>query len=162
MSKDDNLSKINVCCVVCGSEKDLKCCSNCLTTKYCSKACQTSHWKHHSVWCSAISDLEKLEKEKKYKGKTVRQCQVDDKLRRRVLKLVGNKPNIRCVMDGKAVTLLWDTGSMVSIVDRQWLGKNFQDKELLPVSSFLEGEELMLSAANSSEIEFDGVVLMDF
>ena len=42
------------------------------------------------------------------------------------------------------------------------MGKNFQDKELLPVSSFLEGEELMLSAANSSEIKFDGVVLMDF
>ena len=162
MKKDDTLSKKVICCVVCGKEDGLKSCGNCSTTVYCSKTCQTSHWSHHAVYCTAISDLEKLEKEKRYNGKTVRQSQVDDLTRRRVLKLVGNKPNIRCLMDETDVVLLWDTGSMVSIVDREWLAKRFPDKQVLPVSSFLEGEKLKLSAANSSEIKFDGVVLMDF
>ena len=160
--KDDTPSKKLVCCVVCGVEDGLKNCGGCKSTVYCSEACQLSHWSHHAIYCAAISDLDQLEKKKRYSsGQSVRQSQVDDCTRRRVLKLVGNKPNIQCFLDGKVVDLLWDTGSMVSIVDRSWLKKLFPAKEVLPVSTFLEGEKLIISAANSSEIKFDGVVLMD-
>ena len=52
-----------------------------------------------------------------------------------------------------------DTGSMVSIVDRSWARKWFQAKQILPVSMFVD-EQLKLRAANSSEINFDGVLLL--
>ena len=158
---DETLLKKEVCCVVCSAVDGLKTCSGCLSTHYCSEACQKSHWSYHAVYCHAVTDLEKLEKQKRYGNKTVRQPQVDDGTRRKVLKLVGNKPKIRCFLDDKEDEMLWDTGSMVSIVDRSWVKKRFPKKLILPVSMFLD-EQLRLRAANSSEIKFDGVLLLDF
>ncbi len=159
--REETLSKKESCCVVCGAVGGLKSCGGCKSTHYCSEACQKSHWSYHAVYCHAVTDLEKLEKQKKYGDKTVRQAQVDDGTRRKVLKLVGNKPKIRCYFDEKESELLWDTGSMVSIVDRPWAKKRFPDKLILPVSMFVD-EQLRLTAANSTEIKFDGVLLLDF
>ena len=76
-------------------------------------------------------------------------------------KLVGNKPTIRCYLDGIESQLLWDTGSMVSIVDRAWVKNRFSYQTILPVSMFVD-ETLQLKAANSLEIKFDGVLFLDF
>ena len=148
-------------CVVCGVSEMLKKCSGCHTTHYCSKKCQLEHWPYHSVLCGAISELEKLEKSKAYGDKSVRQPQVDDCTRRKVLNLVGDKPKFRCFLNDVESEMLWDTGSMVTLVDRRWVRRYFPDAELLPVSMFLN-QELSLKAANSSEIKFDGVLLLDF
>ena len=67
---------------------------------------------------------------------------------------------IQCLLDGKACQLLWDTGSMISMVDRDWLEQNCPDKEIHPITSFIE-EGLKLVAANSTEILYEGVVLME-
>ena len=99
MKEETPLKK--VCCVVCGGVDGLKSCGGCKSTHYCSKTCQKSHWSYHAVYCRAVSELELLERQKCYAGKTVRQAQVDDKVRRKVLKVVGNKPMIKCFMDGK-------------------------------------------------------------
>ena len=157
--KDETPLK-EVSCVVCGVVDGLKSCGGCMSTHYCSEACQKSHWSHHAVYCRAVCDLEKLERQKRYKGKSVRLVQVDDKVRRKVLKLVGNKPKVKCFFDGKESEWLWDTGSMVSIADRRWVKESFPEKEILPVSMFMD-EQLRLKAANSSEIKFDGVILLD-
>ena len=111
--------------------------------------------------CGAISELEKLEKSKAYGDKSVRQPQVDDCTRRKVLNLVGDKPKFRCFLNDVESEMLWDTGSMVTLVDRRWVRRYFPDAELLPVSMFLN-QELSLKATNSSEIKFDGVLLLDF
>jgi hypothetical protein len=50
---------------------------------------------------------------------------------------------------------------MVSLVDRGWARRMCPGAEIFPVSSFLD-EKLRLRAANSSEIKFDGVLLLDF
>ena len=92
---------------------------------------------------------------------SVRQPQVDDCTRRKVLNLVGDKPKFRCFLNDVESEMLWDTGSMVTLVDRRWVRRYFPDAELLPVSMFLN-QELSLKAANSSEIKFDGVLLLDF
>ena len=161
VSKNLTPSKEVVCCV-CESKDGVKCCDGCKSTHYCSEACQLSHWSYHAAYCHSISKLEQLEKQVLYGDKSVRQCQVDDNTRRKVVRLVGDKPKIRCFLDGRKVELLWDTGSMVSLVDRSWVAKWFPDKEILSVATFLDGHSLTLSAANSSEIKFDGVVLLDF
>ena len=83
-------------------------------------------------------------------------------MKRKMLKLIGNKPKLNCYLDKKRVELLWDTGSMISLVDRGWLDRHFPDKTIYSVAEFLGEEELKVCAVNSSEIEFDGVALMDF
>ena len=105
--------------------------------------------------------MEKLEKSKLYGNRSVRQTQVDDGTRRKVLKLVGDKPKFRCFLNDNESEWLWDTGSMVSLVDRRWVRRYCPNEELLPVSMFMD-EKLKLKAANSSEIKFDGVLLLDF
>ena len=149
-------------CCVCGKEDGIKCCSNCESTKYCSSECQKSHWSYHKVYCKAISKLVEVEKDKVYQGKTVRQAQLNERTKRKLVKLIGDKPRFRCYLGDKCTDMLWDTGSMVSMVDRSWLDNHFPGVEVLPVSSVLEGKELDLTAANQSKIAYDGVVLMDF
>ena len=64
-------------CCVCGSTESVQRCSGCRAAKYCSKKCQKSHHEYHSGYCSAISQLEKLEKEKIYGSFSVREKQLD-------------------------------------------------------------------------------------
>ena len=60
-----------------------------------------------------------------------------------------------CYYGGKLVNVLWDTDSMVSMVDRFWLKENFPDENIHSVEEFL-GTSLHLQAANSTGIKFDG------
>ena len=73
-------------CCVCGSE-EVKRCGKCKMTCYCSKDCQKAHHAHHSEYCSMIVDLKIIETEKLYKEKSVRQVQVDDKLKKKLVKV---------------------------------------------------------------------------
>ena len=109
-----------------------------------------------------IVELERIEKEKFYRNKTVRQNQINSKLRLKMLKLIGNKPKVRCRLDGMCTKMLWDTGSMVSLVDKAWVNQHFPEKMILPVADFLERDDLKLCAANNSEIQFEGVLLLNF
>ncbi len=160
-SQEGNNPGNNWKCCVCSSEDDVRVCSGCKSTKYCSKECQKAHHNHHSTYCDAISDLEKLEKQKIYGDKSVREQQLDFWKHAKIVKLVGNKPMLSCSLNGKQTKALWDTGSMISLVDRYWVKDNHPESEVIPVEEFLEGEELTIRAANKSEIPFDGVVVLE-
>ena len=72
---------------------------------------------------------------------------------------------VKCRLDGKQFTMLWDTGSMICLVDRRWVDKHFPGKRIQSVSEFLEREgvkDLKLRAANATEIKLDGVVVVEF
>ena len=75
-------------CAVCSGTEGIKVCGGCKTTRYCSKSCQKKHREHHAPYCAAIADLVKLELDKVYKKKNVRQRQDDLKLRRKIMKLL--------------------------------------------------------------------------
>ena len=137
-------------------------CTQCKAARYCSKECQLKTQHEHKKICASIVELERMQKEERYREKTVRQNQVNQKIMLKLLKLVGRKPKLQCHLDGKKKEMLWDTGSMVSLGDRPWVAENFPDHEILPVADFLDGEELKLCAANSTEIKFDGVILVTF
>ena len=77
---------------------------------------------------------------KVYGEKTVHQKQEDQKLRRKIMKLIGEKPMLKCFLGGKRVMMLWDTGSMVSMVDRRWCKRHFPNATIYPASSFLDRE----------------------
>ena len=149
-------------CCVCGRKEKLKKCGKCKFTSYCSKNCQLKHLSYHSKYCSAISDLQKLEMDKLYRNYSVREEQMDDKNKIRIMKLIGEKPMLNCRLDNKNFELLWDTGSMISLVDKMWVKKHFPEKQIHSVNDFLENENLHVQAVNSAEIKIDGVILLNF
>ena len=110
---------------------------------------------------SGVAELQDLEDTKLYGDLSVRQQQVDGKTRTQMVKLVGEKPMLKCYLDGVSVDVLWDTGSMVSMVSRDWLAEKFPEKQMVDVSEFL-GRKLSVTAANKTVINFDGVVVMRF
>ena len=148
-------------CCVCGTQENVRRCGNCKMTSYCSKQCQKEHFPHHSKYCSVIVDLLKVETQKLFKDFSVRQVQIDFKTKKKMMKLVGEKPMLSCYLGGKQVDVLWDTGSMISIVDRKWIEQMFPGIVIHSVKEFLE-EGLQVRAANSTLIDIDGVVLLDF
>ena len=123
-------------CVVCGETGDVKRCGKCKLISYCSKECQRLDIDHHEVYCSAISSLQKIETDKLYGDRTVRQKHLDWKTQRKLVKLVGEKPMLRCKLDEKEFDLLWDTGSMVSLVGRSWVEEYYPDEKIYSVSEF--------------------------
>ena len=58
---------------------------------------------------------------------------------------------LQCYLGGKLLEVLWDTGSMVSMVDRHWLKENFPEQKVYRVEEFLR-EGLHLQAANTTKI----------
>ena len=146
----------------CGSDGDLRSCSSCMCAKYCSVDCQRRSWSQHKTLCGSIVELERMEKEKEYRNKSVHQNQVNSRIHLKMVKLVGNKPKVQCYLNGKQTEMLMDTGSMVSLGDEEWADENFPGAEILPVTDFLDGEQLKLCAANSTEIKFKGVMLVTF
>ena len=160
-SADKNETPFERCCA-CGFEgEEVKRCGQCKATSYCSIGCQMSHRGYHKAYCSAVSALEQLEREKLYQGFSVRQCQVDFRTKKKLIRLVGEKPVLSCNLGAKKTNVLWDTGSMVSLVDRRWVALNFPHAKILSVSDFLD-EKLEVKAANSTSMEIDGVVVLDF
>ena len=159
----DTPSDVNLCCV-CGKSGgcSVQQCSKCHSTQYCSKECQRKHFPYHAQYCSAIVDLKKLETDKWYKNFSVREEQVDAKSRRKFVNLIGEKPVVNCYLDGENCAALWDTGSMISVVDFKWVKKNFPDKTLHSVDNFLQNDNLQVRAANSTEIPYEGVILLEF
>ena len=161
ISAVENKSVVELSCCVCASTENIRVCGGCKATMYCSRKCQISHRDYHAPWCAAITSLEKLELDKIYGKKKVQQNMGDEKLRRKIMKLVGNKPMLDCLLGGQEFQMLWDTGSMISLVDRWWVRKHFPNETIYPASNFVD-QELNVQAANATTIDFDGVILLDF
>lgn len=138
-------------------------CPKCLTGKFCSSECLSDH-EPHNLYCEAICSLRKLEAQKQLKSSL---CVTDSeklpmKLKSRLVKLVGKKPTVNVFLDDKAVEGLWDTGSQISLMGKDYLEKNFPGVEIHSVEDFIGGEGLKLSAANQTEVSLNGVVVFSF
>ena len=112
--------------------------------------------------CSAIKDLENLELMKSYKAFSVRENQMDMKSKKRFINLVGQKPMLNCFLNGKNFQVLWDTGSMVSVVDKAWVVQHFPEGKLLSIEEVLGENKLQIRAANNTDISLTGVMLLEF
>ena len=148
-------------CCVCGT-LNVQSCGKCHSTLYCSKDCEVKHLPYHTSYCSAIVDLRKLEANKLYHNHSVREEPMDVKSKRKIMRLVGEKPILKCLLDNKFFEVLRDTGSMISLVDKDWVEEHFPEKKIYYVDEFLENECLHVQAANSTEITYDGVILLKF
>ena len=117
------------------------------------------HHEEHSKYCAAIESLVEHQVQKVYGNHTVREEEVPVKSRRKVMKLVGERPMVKCYLGGKKCEMLWDTGSMITMVDRRWMAENCPKEEVRPVAEFMS-EGLRIKAVNTTDIPYDGVILM--
>ncbi|XP_038123133.1 uncharacterized protein LOC119771336 [Cyprinodon tularosa] len=110
---------------------------------HCFKCGSSEHW---AVGC------------RKKKDSTVNVNKIEEK----TAKLIGRRNLVQCNIGGVPVTALWDTGSQVSIVDLNWKKEHLPDADVRSVSELLEEGMLDLSAANGTEIPYEGWVGVEF
>jgi len=138
-------------------------CNECLSGLYCSINCLTDD-KNHKQLCDYIVKLEKLERKKKLKSFS---CSYDVTLPfkkyKKLVDVIGLKPMINFILNDKLFSGLWDTGSMVSLINSQWLKQNFQNTQIHPIETFINNSNgISLTAANNSDISIEGIAVFDF
>ena len=78
---------------------------------------------------------------------------------RRTAPLIGRKSLLKCFISGYAATVLFDSGSQVSIIDRSWRDTFIPNYPARPLEELLDqGESLNVYAANGQSIPYDGWV----
>ena len=133
-----------------------KCCSGC----YCSESCVEKHQKNHAVICGAIQSLEEIEVGKLYGQLKQMESVVKPKDDKQIIDLVGDKPEVDVCLEGVSVKCLWDTGAMVSLINKKIVDSHWPGRKLHSIHEFL-GNKLGVSAANNSDMPIEGVILLD-
>ena len=111
---------------------------------------------------ACIAHLEKIQKDKKYVD--VRRKD-NIPTQNRLVKLIGSKPLFNCLLNGVETQVLWDTGSMVSLLNSSWVSQNFPEVEIRPISDFLETDEevrVRFTAANNTKVRMVGCIVLYF
>ena len=84
-------------------------------------------------------------------------CHLTSRQQAGLTKLVGQRCMVKCMIQGKEVEALWDTGSQVCVVSREWQQTHLPLEVLRNVEELLgAGENLNLEAMNGTNIPFDG------
>lgn len=68
--------------------------------------------------------------------------------------LVGRKCQLKCLIGGYPVTVLFNSGSQVSIVDRQWVKIYMPNYQVRPLQELLD-DELEVYAVNGPAVPYD-------
>ena len=142
--------------------KKLVTCPKCRCSLHCSTECLEGD-DTHLLWCSWICRLERLETEKRMKQEInmVDAEKLPLNMKLKLVKLVGERPLVNIYLNRKKIQGLWDTGAMISLINRDFLKENFPEVTTHSITDFI-GDGLTLTAANKSRIDIDGVVVLEF
>ena len=149
-------------CRFCGSKEgtsSFKQCSDCKAVRYCSRKCQQKHWRQHKTLCQAISSLEerKCREDREKTGVFVSHLLPQEHAQ--VVRLVGHKCTVKCVLNGFETDALWDTGAQVSIILRSLLKRCLPGCDIQDMTELLGVDGLDLKAANGTDLPYEGWVL---
>ena len=137
-------------------------CSSCQTVYYCGKKCQIRHWQDDKVLCRAIKSLAVSVEDTKT-VKTAFVSHITPQKHSKIIKLVGKKCLVECLLNEIKAHVLWDSGSQISILSQQYLTVNFPQLQVKNPKELLGEEiELDLRAANNSSIPYSGYVEIEF
>ena len=104
-------------------------CSRCKASLCCSLECQQSHWGQHEPLCSAIKQLEEQNIRSNH-SQTIFATHVTPRKHLQIVKLVGERCVVPCLINGNEVNVLYDTGAQVSMISHDWMRRNLIDYEL--------------------------------
>ena len=143
-------------------EDKLQSCEKCKCGKFCSAQCLNSH-EDHAKYCEVICNLEKIENEKRMRSEIFvnNDERLPYKVKLKLIRLVGERPLVKIQLDGVEIQGLWDTGAMISLINKGFLLKNFPGVKIESIGEFT-GENFSLTAANKSEVRVEGVVVLTF
>eukprot|EP00794_Sanderia_malayensis_P005800 gene5800-6498_t len=123
----------------------------CKVVNYCCQSCQKKDWPSHKKYCEALHILSKSDENKQTEISPFFVCHISPKEQQNISRLVGNKCVIQCNLDGFSTEALWDTGSQVSVLSKQYLDDNFPNLQVAPLRQLLECDiELDVRAANGT------------
>ena len=70
---------------------------------------------------------------------------------------------MNCKLNGKNASVLWDTGSQVSLISRTFLNEKFPSLKLQNLTELLDSDDTLdLRAANNTPVPFDGFIELTF
>ena len=74
---------------------------------------------------------------------------------------MGNRPVLNYTLKNKSYQDLWDTRSMISLINNVWLNQEFPETEIHSIDSFIGSQEghFSLKAANNTDISIIGLFL---
>ena len=152
-------------CTFCGSKEgtsSFKQCSNCKAVKYCSRKCQQKHWRQHKTLWQAISSLEERKSREEREKTGVFASHLSPQEHARVVRLVGRKCTLKCLLNGLETDALWDTGAQVSIISLSWLKQCLPGCDIRDIAELLGMDGLDLKAANGTDLPYEGWVELSF
>ena len=79
-----------------------------------------------------------------------------------VVRLVGRKCTVKCLLNGVETDALWDTGAQVSIISRSWLKRCLPGCDIRDMTELLGMDGLDLKAANGTDLPYEGWVELTF
>ena len=79
---------------------------------------------------------------------------VNGEVENHLVKLIGSKPMLNCILNGVLSSVLWDTGSMISLVDVEWVKENIPVLEVHSISKFLGEEEADLKLQTIQKLKW--------
>ena len=106
----------------------------------------------------SIETLEEAESEKIRNSCDFRS--ITPKQHREISRLVGEQCSVNCSIGDVNIAGLWDTGSRVSLISRQWLENNIPDSEILDLSTILD-QPLEIVAVGGASIPYEGYAILD-
>ena len=87
---------------------------------------------NHKTFFESIVVLEKLEKHKKFSNFDISyDTPIKPNQQMKLVKLIGQKPMINFTLNDKNFEGLWDTGSIISLVNLDWLKTKLMISKLI-------------------------------
>ena len=80
----------------------------------------------------------------------------------KLTKLEGRRYIVSCLLEGKKVDALWDTGAQVSIISKSWNDAYLPDVLVRDISELLGERELDLQVANGTAFLYDSRIEVEF
>ena len=121
-------------------------CTNCRSLSY--------HYTVSESKASQPGHLDSHVKQNELNAEGQLTCHIDPREHAKLVKIIVHKCTVPGLLNGTDVSLLWDTGALVSLISEEEL-QNMPDTKIEYISTLLQAD-LHLTAANGSEIPFKG------
>ena len=126
------------------------CCSQYHASWYCSKLCQQEHWGEYKILCEALREME-TPNQSSAKGEEElimsSPAHLTPPTHSKLTKLVRRRCIVSCLLQGKKVDVLWDTGAQVYIISKSRKETYLPDLPERDKSELLGERELDLKVA---------------